>query len=144
VTTSNWDPASLGILGASIVSGRPNQISNPNVAANAATPIHNHALWFNTAAFVNSPVCTSAVGCFPGNEHPSSVNGPGFERVDLGLFRNFKVGSRINFQFRAEAFNLLNHVNWSTISTGNTSTTYGKVTATRDPRVLQIALKASF
>ncbi len=70
--------------------------------------------------------------------------GSGFARVDLGLFRNFKVDNRVNFQFRAEAYNLLNHVNWSSISTNNTSSNFGQVTATRDPRTMQLALKASF
>jgi hypothetical protein len=106
-------------------------------------------MWFNTAAFAKSAVCTLASSpstpCFPGNEHQDSINGPGFERVDLGAFRNFKVTSRVNFQFRAEAFNLFNHVNWATIGTSlSTSSTFGKVQSSRDPRILQIALKASF
>jgi hypothetical protein len=147
-TVSSWDPAGLGFLGTSVVSGRPNQIGNPNIAA-PSTDFHNHNMWFNTAAFAKSAVCTLASSpstpCFPGNEHQDSINGPGFERVDLGAFRNFKVTSRVNFQFRAEAFNLFNHVNWATIGTSlSTSSTFGKVQSSRDPRILQIALKASF
>jgi len=143
-TVSSWDPAGLGFLGTSVVSGRPNQIANPNIAV-PGTDFHNHNLWFNTAAFAKSPLCTAGAVCFPGNEHQDSINGPGFVRIDLGAFRNFKVTQRVNFQFRAEAFNLINHVNWSSIGTSlSTGSTYGKVTATRDPRILQVALKASF
>jgi hypothetical protein len=146
-TVSSWDPAGLGFLGTSVVSGRPNQNGNPNIAA-PNTDFHNHTMWFNKAVFAKSAVCTvassPATPCFPGNEHQDAINGPGFERVDLGAFRNFKLTQRVNFQFRAEAFNLFNHVNWSAIGTSLTASTFGQVTATRDPRILQVALKASF
>jgi len=144
VTTSNVDPAGMGLLAlGTVAQNRPNQIGNPNHSP-AGGAVHNHTEWFNTSAFAAAPVCTANAVCFPGNEHPDSVNGPGFARVDLGLFRNFKVDNRVNFQFRAEAYNLLNHVNWSSISTNNTSSNFGQVTATRDPRTMQLALKASF
>lgn len=145
VTTSNVDPAGLGLLTHGTVAvGRPNQVGNPNIAATNTT-IHNRAHWFNTSAFALAPVCaTGNTSCAPGNEHPGSVNGPGVSRVDVGLFRNFKIEDHVNFQFRAEAFNLLNNTNFVGLSTNVQSTNFGQATSARDPRTLQIALKLGF
>ena len=48
------------------------------------------------------------------------------------------------FQFRAEAFNVWNHTNWDTVSTNNTSATFGRITGARDARIMQLALKMYF
>ncbi|HEY0308585.1 MAG TPA: TonB-dependent receptor plug domain-containing protein, partial [Acidobacteriaceae bacterium] len=144
-TTSSWDPAGLGFSGTSIVSGRPDQIADPNSTPSGGAPQHTFLHFFNTAAFVRAPACTAAATCRPGNAKQDVVDGPGFFRVDAGLIRNFKVGSYLNFQFRGEAFNVFNKDNFASIGTAiNTASSYGMVTATRDPRILQVALKASF
>jgi hypothetical protein len=40
-----------------------------------------------------------------------SVFGPGFASMDLSLFRNIPIKERLRAQFRAEMFNVFNHVN---------------------------------
>jgi len=40
------------------------------------------------------------------------VLGPSFWNLDSGLSKNFKMTERVNLQFRAEFFNILNHVNF--------------------------------
>jgi hypothetical protein len=54
-------------------------------------------------------------------------------------------------QFRAEAFNLFNHTNFSSVSTSmptsghsSSSSFYNKITGTRDPRIVQLAMKFVF
>lgn len=47
-------------------------------------------------------------------------------------------------QFRVDAFNLLNHTNFSTISTTMTSGLFGQVTGTCDHRTRQLAAKFVF
>ena len=37
---------------------------------------------------------------------------PGFQNWNLGLFKEFPINDRLGFQFRAEAFNFINHPNW--------------------------------
>ena len=143
------DPAGQGVLdGNSAVSGRPDIVGDPNHASVASGPIHNNDginPWFNTSAFAQ--VC-AADGCLtgarPGSSRPGSVRGPGLWRADLSGFKNIKFNDRMNLQFRAEAFNVFNHTNPDTISTSSTSGTFGKVTAYRDPRILQLALKLYF
>jgi len=40
------------------------------------------------------------------------VKGPDFWNLDSGLLKNFGLTERFKLQFRAEAFNILNHANW--------------------------------
>jgi hypothetical protein len=134
------DPAASGLNvggapnNGSVATPRPNQISNPN--SNAP---HTWQEWFNTAAFADV-----TVGGAPGNEDRGAVNGPGLWRYDMSLIKNTRITELLHLQFRAEAFNLFNHTNPSTISTTTTSGTYGQVTATRDPRIMQLGLKLNF
>jgi hypothetical protein len=53
--------------------------------------------------------------CIPagsnGNLGCNRFRGPAFKDVDLGLFKNTKVGEHLSIQSRAEAFNLFNRAN---------------------------------
>lgn len=135
-STSGVDPGGLGFLGPSSAGPRPDQIGDPNSGPGRHTLHH----WFNSDAFAN--VAAGVVR--PGNAHPGTINGPGFQRWDLSLFKNFKVTEGSSFQFRAETFNTFNHTNFNSISTNITSGTYGQVTAVRDPRIMQMGLKFNF
>jgi hypothetical protein len=142
------DPAGQGVLdGSSAVSGRPDLVGNPNQASVASGPIHNNngiQPWFNTAAYAQVCTTTCPTGAHPGNSRPGSVRGPGLWRADLSGFKNIKFNDRVRMQLRGEAFNVFNHTNPDTISTSATSSLFGKVTAYRDPRILQLALKLYF
>ena len=130
------DPAGLGLLDANSFAGRrPNEISNPNSGAP-----HTFAQWFNTAAFVNPP---NAAGP-PGNSRRGSIRGPGLQRWDISLFKNTKIREHTSLQFRAEAFNIFNHTNFDGIRLTRQSGTFGRVLSTRDPRIMQLALKFYF
>jgi hypothetical protein len=73
------------------------------------------------------------------------IYNPGFNNVNMGLFKKFAVNERVGFQFRAEAFNVFNHPNWGGVTTDPTSTSFGKVTGkTGDVRNLQLSLRAYF
>jgi hypothetical protein len=133
VTQTTADPAAQGILAAnSPASARLDQIANPNTGAP-----RNVAKFFNTAAFAQVPTGVSR----PGDEKRNSVEGPGEENVTLDLFRNFSLPHEMRFQFRVEAFNLLNHVNFMTVNTAFNNAAYGTVTAANNNRQMQIAAK---
>jgi hypothetical protein len=74
------------------------------------------------------------------------VSGPGFWNVDLSLIKRTKIKESWNLEFRAEAFNAFNHTNFVVSNENNdiNSTTFGRLTATFDPRILQFALKLNF
>jgi hypothetical protein len=138
------DNAGLSVLGNTNAGLRPNQIGDPNNGQ--GVKIHNKAYesssapWFYTGAFA-APAPDSPV---PGTAKRGTIIGPGFNRLDLGVFRNFRIVERLNFQFRAEAFNAVNHTNVNTIGTTATSSTFGQVTGYRDARILQFAGKFTF
>ena len=135
------DPAATGYAAPGapnngpVSSGRPNQVGNPNSGAP-----HTYTQWFNASAFV-----LPTVGGQMGTEHRGAVNGPGLWRYDMSLMKNTKITEKLNLQFRAEAFNLFNHANPQSIgTTRSTASTYNHVTAFRDPRIMQLALKLQF
>lgn len=131
------DPTGAGCLGPSPCSFRANQVGDPNVGA----PENFDTGFINKAAFADIPVGQTTLP----TSRPGAVRLPGFWRTDLGLFKNFKITERFGGQFRAEAFNLFNHTNpvccsSLTISSGS----FGLVRSTRDPRIMQLAMKLEF
>jgi hypothetical protein len=137
------DNAGLSVLGSTNAGLRPNQLGNPN-QGQSGVKIHNkgyHQLWFYSGAFA-APSPSSSV---PGTAKRGTIQGPGFGNLDLGVFRNFRIWERVNFQFRAEAFNATNHTNVQSINAaiGSTST-FGEVTGYRDARIMQFAGKFTF
>jgi hypothetical protein len=133
------DSAGLGILGPSAASLRPNVVFNPNTG-NGQVQLHTRQHWFNQTAFVAPSPASFQVG----NERRGVVNGPGYNRFDVGVFRSFRVYRNATFTLRGEAFNALNHTNWGSVDTSTGDAAFGTVTATRDPRVMQVAGKINF
>jgi hypothetical protein len=74
------------------------------------------------------------------------IYNPGFENYNLGLFKDFKIKEAVGLQFRAEAYDALNHPNWSGVGTDPTNlNTFLKVTGkSGDVRNLQLSLKFHF
>ena len=92
-----------------------------------------------------------------GNSGRNVAFGPGLFNMDTSLVRNFRaprVSEAFNVQFRAELFNVLNHVNFSPPNTANTQvfnqnlaplTTAGTLTTTSTTsRQIQFGLKLVF
>jgi Carboxypeptidase regulatory-like domain len=131
------DPAGTGcLLGASPVGCRPNLVGDPN--SNAP---HLYTGWFNVAAFAVPDATQTTVG----SSRPGSVRAPGFWRTDLSLFKNIKFTERLTGQLRWETFNTFNHTNPICCGSLNaTSAVFNQVTSTRDPRIMQIAMKLNF
>ena len=135
-TAAGTDPAALGIIGSSASSPRPDMVCDPNQNAP-----HTRFQWFNTACFQNVPTGVH----LPGNAGRGVVRGPGFERVDLGLFKNILFHERIKLQLRGEATNSFNHANPNGVGVSlGTTSTYGTITSFRDPRIIQLGAKFSF
>ena len=69
---------------------------------------------------------------------------PGFQSVDLAVFKDFKVRERLNAQLRFEAFNLPNHVNPDDPTVILTNARFGQILSAKAPRIIQLALKYVF
>ena len=105
--------------------------------------------WFNPAAFIAPP---SASG-FYGNAGRDTFTGPGLATWDFSVLKDTAITERLQLQFRAELFNLLNRANFNTpnliVFTPPTATnptglsgTAGAITSTSTTaRQVQFALK---
>jgi hypothetical protein len=139
------DNVGLGILGASGASLRPNQIANPNNAYGVTLRPNKKyeqasTIYFNTGAFQ----AQDPASLVPGTAKRGTINGPGYQTANIGIFRNFRIYDRLTFQLRGEAFNVANHTNVQTIGTTATSTLFGTIEGYRDARQLQIGGRFDF
>ena len=80
-----------------------------------------------------------------GNAPRNNVRGPLTWTVDMVLSKRVPMPWKNgNLEFRAEAFNLMNRVNYRPPNGNRSSGAFGTITSTYDPRVIQLALKTSF
>ncbi len=117
-------------------SSRPNVLSNPNEGP------HTPNQWVSRDAFQELTPAANP-GEF-GNEGRNAIRGPGLATADLSLFKNFPVRERVRLQFRAEAFNTLNHPNFMLPENDLASPEFGQILQAAPPRLLQLALKFIF
>jgi hypothetical protein len=104
--------------------------------------------WFDTTAFGNPADFT--VGNAP--RTLPNTRGPGMIQVDLSAFKNFRLREGTQMEFRAEAFNFLNHVNLNDPGTSfspnrqgqNTNAAFGRITSAMKARTIQLGLRLSF
>jgi hypothetical protein len=125
----------------------------PNVVNNVSNPFpHTTSEWFNPAMFAggcnnavyaNNPYCVP-LGTF-GNAARDIFHGPGTIQWDMSASRIFRFSERINLQYKAEFFNIMNHANWNAPTSNlSTTSTFGEVTAFGSPRLIQMSLKFMF
>ena len=96
-------------------------------------------LWFDKTAFVVPANFTF------GNSGRGILRGDHQWNVDASLFKRFRLGGSSSFEFRAEAFNLLNSVYFNNPSTTIDTASGGRVTSTSNSaRQLQFGLKYIF
>jgi hypothetical protein len=137
----------------------PNAFTLPDTIDCSTAPANNN--------YTAGPIayCHFAHGIY-GNTGPNVLGrGPGLGNFNMSMFKNFKVGERWNIQFRAEAYNVFNHAQFDGVNTtpkfdqfGNltnglvlgasglptTTDWFGRINSSRDPRILQFALRITF
>jgi hypothetical protein len=97
--------------------------------------------YFNTAVFSQPAPFTLGNG----PAYYDNLRGPGLNSTDLSLFKEFSPVWRLKVQFRAEAFNVFNHVQFGNPDTGVTDTAFGQITSQANtPRQVQFGLKFLF
>ena len=113
------------------------------------SPFH----WFDDSVFTNDYLGRTDSGAVyrSSSANPSVqgwvtrnvLRGPGTASVDFSAIKNIQVYERVRAQFRAEAYNILNHPIFSNPANNiNTSNTVGRVSSTSmDNRSIQLALK---
>jgi hypothetical protein len=62
----------------------------------------------------------------------------------MSLIRNFKLTERFGLNFRAEAFNALNHTNFGSPNMSIGTANAGIISSAASARILQLAMKVTF
>lgn len=93
--------------------------------------------WFNPAAFTQTP--SFQFGNAP--RYFSGLRAPGYYDTDLAIQKWFTVRENYRIQFRAEMFNFINHVNFTSPDPNIGNTTFGQTTNTMGARQVQLAIK---
>jgi hypothetical protein len=155
--------------------GTPDTANNPGVTC--ATRTRNKENWYNPCAFANplpgdliappgttpgpgnsyqfaSPVTSEADAIALLGGRSNTIYGPGYYTVDMSLFKNFTTYHEEFLQFRADAFNLLNHPtlnNPNNNGNSSNSSSGGQIYGpnffqndTPDARFFQLSMKYSF
>jgi Carboxypeptidase regulatory-like domain/TonB dependent receptor/TonB-dependent Receptor Plug Domain len=133
-----------GLSGTGLGNDRPNVVGDPNAGP------HTVQQWFNTSAFaLNAPLTF-------GNAGRNIVTGPNYRDFDFSILKNTSIGEKVNAQFRAEFFNIVNHPAFALPSNILAAPNFGALFQTPDaaqnnvglgsggPRLIQFALKVSF
>jgi trimeric autotransporter adhesin len=116
-----------GTLRPDVVPGQSVSISNPSIAR-----------WFNTAAFA-----APATGQY-GNARRNSIIGPPTKEFDMAFTKVISLKESRMLELRAQASNIFNMPNYSTIDTSVTSPTFGRVTGVSGMREFTMTARFRF
>jgi len=172
---STAGPARAYILGNPYAGGGTPNATNPGITCPAK--VHTKANWFNPCAMAN-PLpgetisdATHPVGSInpdgvpvlfqgPVRDEPTAIAllggrqdilyGPGYNRLNMSLFKSFPTWREQYLQFRADGFNVLNHPTLGGPN-GSLNNNGGQITGpqffqnnTPDARFFQLSLKYAF
>jgi hypothetical protein len=118
-----------------VVGQRPNLVLANIYKDKSARPLSQY---LNPAAFANPPAGTL------GNAGRGIVKLPYTWQFDMALSRSFHLKESHSVEFRAEAYNVTNSFRAGDINLNLTSSQFGQVRNSLDPRILQFALKYLF
>ena len=125
-----------------LVTYRPQRLNNGPIKGpksgqvKTATALNNYFISTNLALPTTYPW---------GNVSRNVVRSDAFYQADLGLHKAFPLWSESsNFDFRAEAFNVLNKVNYAAPNSTFGGSSFGQITSAFPARQLQLAAKIIF
>jgi hypothetical protein len=110
----------------------------PNISADPNRGPRTPERWFDTTVF--SLPSLYAFGNAPRNV----ALGPALVDFSFMLQKEFAVSESARLQFRAEAYNLLNHPNFNIPNRTAFTANFGSISSAQDSRQLQFALKLVF
>jgi hypothetical protein len=128
------------LLGTFFTGPIPLPIDTPNVTgASLSIGDPRKGPYFNPAAFVQETIGQL------GNSHRRFFHGPGVNNWDVALLKDTHITERLDLQFRAEFFNLFNHVQFTNVQGNiNAGAAFGKAQQAVAPRIGQLSLKLNF
>lgn len=118
---------------------RPDRIGNGNLPRGERT-IHR---FYDVNAFKVLP--PGGVSGRIGDSGRNILTGPPINDFDFQVFKDVSFAESQKVEFRWEMYNALNHTQWSAPSVNMESpSTFGVITGTAAPRIMQFALRYSF
>ena len=128
-----FDNSNTGNTGQQSGSDHPNLVGDPEIS----NPGPDR--WFDTSAFAVPARYTF------GDAGRNILRGPGYSSVDLALARRVPLGGSRSLWVEAQAFNLLNSVNYDLPELyADEPATFGRIFSAKAPRQVQLALRLSF
>jgi len=133
-------PMTISASGTSLNAPGSGQVADQVKSSVAIKGAHSPGhVYFDTSAFV--PVTAVRYGTASRN----SVRGPGYFDLDASLFRAFPIWKELEFQFRAEAFNVTNTPQFGNPGTNVSSpSTFGVVTFSNSNRSMRLSGRFQF
>ena len=113
----------------------------------------SNAYWFNpggaSGGTVTGGVRCGSVFCQPaagyyGTSGNGTLHGPGIQNYDMSLRKDFPIWENLKLEFRADYFNVFNHTEPTTVNTTFGNGSFGTVTAAKQPRIGELAMKFNF
>ncbi len=160
LNTTNNDPGPSGAGDAGLVHadlvGNTIPTFNPKNAQSLTNPNNGNSTsygnyWFNPANLSNARLTaldgTATTNYYPYGTFPrNGLRGPGQTNLDLSISKHFIIREGMDLELRGDAFNVLNHTEFQNPDTALTinSSTFGQISTTYDPRILQLALHLRF
>jgi hypothetical protein len=75
----------------------------------------------------------------------NAFRGPGLGNLDVTVAKSIYLwNERAKFELRFDFFNVMNHTEFGNPSTSVTSGSFGQISSTSDPRIIQLAGRFSF
>ena len=115
---------------------RPNIVCEPTLPADQRTV----ARYFDPACV---QVPTNPSQPF-GNAARNTARGDSIYQLDMALLKSFEMFKGKRLELRIEAFNILNKTNFRAPNGNRSSAAFGSITATYDPRQIQLGAKFVF
>lgn len=126
------------VLDIRYLTNRPNVTCDPNGGPKTTNQ------WFDTSCFARRTVLAQTGPDNPSNQARNTVRGPGFQRTDMSLFKNFDFAGHHRVQLRIEAFNLFNQARFGQPVNNIASATFGRILSADDGRIIQLGIKYQF
>lgn len=131
---------------------------NADVTGDPYAGAHNVNHWMNASAFANPAVPTAADATPTGvllnqqdfallGGRALTLEGPSWYNIDASVFKDFHLSETRYFQFRAEAYNMLNNPQFNSPGDLNfiSDPNFAKISSVRNGgRIMQLALKFYF
>ena len=130
---------SAGVADGTVTNGSfADIVGNPNSGIPPRDPSQKGPLLFNPNAY------TDTRGLTFGDSGRNSLNIPHRTNFDMSVYKMFQPTERISVQFRAEAFNIFNHPQWSGVNNFTDTANFLYPSGAHSGRIGQFAIRLAF